>query len=241
MSQPNLSPRKNSPSRSPSPGSHQSPSHEGSEVHGSHIHHVEHVGSVLDKSAIVGPIGFLLLLGTLVYTFKEWYLKTQATEDQQAIPRLAHAVEEVQGWRRANYLAAGVMLATFAMIVLGMMWYRRVRAERAGYHESVYWGMSGASLLCLVFFILWRRKMRRHDAIKRQMKLLGKKSSKTKIMVTWGFILVILIGLIWYRRSVHLRRLAKKNEKLKLAVDKPEHQTVVSNPGKPPPPAKPER
>ena len=209
--------------QSPQQKSHKTSSHD------THAHHVEEVGNAIDSSWIAAPFGLFILLGMLAYSVKGYYEKSQDTGvDEEAIPRLAHVVWEIQGWRRSNYLAAGVMLVTFSMLVLGMMWYRRVRAERAGRHENIYWGLSAASVVCLVFFILYRRRMRNIRSVRDQMKFVAKNPSKARLYVTWGLIVTLLIGLIWYRRRIHARRLAKKQEKLMRIRSNADHQTVVS-------------
>ncbi len=193
---------------------------------GSHIHQVEHVGAALDKSAIVGPLAFLLLLGAVLYTFTEYYRSSQNALSEKEVPKLTHVVDEVQGWRRMNYVAAAVMLLMFAVIVVGMMWYRRVRAERARQLDSVYWGLCLSSLASVPIFVLYRRRRRRQDEVRRQMKALAKNPPKTRLFVIWGAILLLVSGLVWYRRRAHARHLARKKDRMKIQT-RPGHQTVV--------------
>ncbi len=162
--------------------------------------------------SLFGLCAVLVLIFGTVVVFTETF-KKKPTSEQAEVPRLAHAVQEVQGWRRGNYIAAAIMVAMFALILFALMGYRRVRAERARQMDTVYWGLTISSFVALVLFILYRRRERKRSAMRKQMKMLSKNPPKQKILIVWGLFALIVIGLLWYRRRLHARRLERKKKK----------------------------
>jgi len=77
----------------------------------------------------------LLIFGRLISLINE-----TSTHKEQAV-QLAHVVEEVQDWRTQNVVAIFVMVITAVAMAGGMIYYRHVRAKRARYLDSTYWGM----------------------------------------------------------------------------------------------------
>ena len=186
---------------------------------------VDQVGGALDSAmdegvsvpqsnrGVIFGIMFLLCLGSLVYISLENYKKRQSRVEQEDLPRLAHAVQEVQGWRGANVIALLVMLATGMAIILALSTYRKARVERARKHESTFWFLCGTALLCGVTYLLHRYKERRRGALRREFRRVARSPNLVRRYAIGATIIVMLAALIWYRRNAHKIHLARKKRK----------------------------
>ncbi len=116
------------------------------------------------------------------------------------LPRLVHVVEEVQPWGKGNFVAAGIMTLTGAGIILGLISYRRVRAERAAQLDATFWLLCVMSITSGVFYTVYRMRQRRRAAARRALRNVLRNPSRLKEIIVYSSLAVLVVGLILYRR-----------------------------------------
>jgi len=145
-----------------------------------------------------------LAIGVGFHTYQEMHSHAMKP------PKLAHVVQEYQGWRKPNMLAFGVTVVMGLIIVGSLNVYRRMRAERARGLDSTYWGLVTFTGFMFVAWIFKRKRARERNALMRAMKAAGKNQTYLKEKLIFAAVVLLSSWLLWYRRKMHLRHLAKK-------------------------------
>ncbi len=170
----------------------------------------------------------VVLFGGLTYVFTDWYRKKELRIESQDTPHLAHAVNEVQGWRRANMLAVFIMFITGAGVMLGAVFYRRFRAERARTLDGTYWFLATMSIVSGFLYFIYRIRQRRRKALRKAMEYAAKNPSRLKHKIIGGLLIILIIGLLWYRRRMHALRVKRKKAHILLKKEKDvQNQEVI--------------
>ncbi len=130
------------------------------------------------------------------------------------VPRLAHVVEEIQPWKEANYIAAGVMLMTFFAMVLGMITYRRVRAQRARQLDPTFWFLCAMSVLSGILFVLYRMRERKRHRARQAVRGMTTPSRISEVAL-FASLLLLMVGLLLYRRYTHSLHVAARRRRKK--------------------------
>ncbi len=185
----------------------------------------EEIESVLDsamdsaKSRVKQPrtnraaaftVVIVILFGGLTYLFVDWYRRKELRIEAQDVPRLAHVVNELQGWRKVNIISFFIMFLTGAAVMLSAVFYRRFRAEKARRHDGVFWTLSSMSILSGFLFILYSIRRRRRKALRKAMEYAAKHPSRLKHKILAVLLFVVVVGLLWYRRRIHRMHVQKK-------------------------------
>ncbi len=160
--------------------------------------------------AILVAVVVTVLLGGLTYLFIDWYRKKELRIEAADVPRLVHVVQEVQGWRKVNYISAFIMFLTGAAVMLAAVFYRRYRAEKARRHDGVFWFMSTSSILSGVLFVLYRIRARRRKALRKALEYAARHPSRLKHKIVGALLFFLVFGLLWYRRRIHALHIKKK-------------------------------
>ena len=155
----------------------------------------------------------IVCLGAFTWMATDYWTKKEAQLQESELPRLAHRVDEFQGWRRPNLVGFVIMTFFGAGVVMIIGYYRRVRAEKARRHDSVFWFLSSSSLLSLAVFILYRRRERRRSAARKAMKYAARHPSRIKHYFVGTCLVLIVLGLLYYRRRMHAKHMAKRKIK----------------------------
>ncbi len=172
----------------------------------------------------------ILCLGVLVslhYHFAHKEARLLATYHG---PRLAHVVNEVQGFRKVNLIGLGVMVLTGTGLLGTMVLYRRQRVQLARRHDAVFWMLSSWSLALGVVFTLQRWRRRRQLALARSYRQFWRTPEKILTYLTFSLPVIPLACfafLLWYRRQQHLRHLQRKHERKMKNRDEVENVEVI--------------
>ena len=160
--------------------------------------------------AAIFVVFVLSMLGGVTYMFVDWYRKRELKLEAMETPRLVHAVDEVQGWRKANYIAVVIMAFTGAGVMLAAVFFRRYRAEKARNLDSTYWGLAISSIFTLGLYILYRIRQRRRKALRKALEYAAKHPSRLKHKIIGALLVIFTVGLLWYRRRVHALHIKRK-------------------------------
>lgn len=150
----------------------------------------------------------LLLGGAFLYVIESWKW-SQEQRAMGSIPRLAHVVEETQGFRKPNLLGLGIMFLSSAFILFGTVYFRRYRHVMAKKHDTVFWMLSALACFFTTVFLFHGYRRRRETATRA---LARKMSSKTSYAPYYagGSFLATLLGLLWYRRRKHIQHVKRR-------------------------------
>ena len=163
-------------------------------------------------------------LGVVYGAVETWKTRTMI-QAQKEVPRLAHVVQETQGFRRINYIGLIIMVLSGACVLMGMMGYRMLRASRARRHDSMFYFLATLSVGLGIFYLASCVRRRKESSFKRALRSVRYE----RRFVDYLPVLLIFsfVGMLIYRRYSHQVHMKRKRARAKHISDRNAQQHIM--------------
>jgi len=155
------------------------------------------------RTFVLGGLFFLVAFG-FITTYRAHY------EHEVAAPRLAHVVQEYQGWRKPNIIAFVLTVVVGIGIAGSLTCYRHMRAERARALDNTFWGMVMASVVMTAMWVFQRKRARDRNALERAYRAAAKNRGYSREIGIAVTLILMAVYLVYHRRQAHLRHVNKR-------------------------------